>query len=100
MRYVGRACRKRSISGRHANSGPFGRNPVSRVSFMGIRSLASHFAALLLALASFVLAFFLLVDLCFMVFYFGSGGAEHPDGGGRLGESSSMMRFSPVRWLS
>ncbi|WP_422931740.1 hypothetical protein [Singulisphaera sp. PoT] len=37
-------------------------------------SLASHCAALVLALSSFVLAFFLLIDLCFMVVYFGSGG--------------------------
>ena len=39
---------------------------------MVTRSLASHGTSLLLALASFVLAFFLLVDLCFMVAYFSS----------------------------
>lgn len=37
--------------------------------------LASHCTALVLALSSFVLAFFLLIDLGFMVVYFGSGGS-------------------------
>lgn len=41
---------------------------------MKATSLASRCAALLLALASFVLAFFLLVDLGVMVPYFASGG--------------------------
>ena len=41
---------------------------------MKVTSFASHCAALLFALASFVLAFFLLVDLGFMVPYFASGG--------------------------
>jgi hypothetical protein len=41
---------------------------------MATRSLATHCTAFFLALGSFVLAFFLLADLCFMVPYFASGG--------------------------
>jgi hypothetical protein len=41
---------------------------------MATKSFASHLAAFLFALGSFVLAFFLLVDLGFMVAYFASGG--------------------------
>lgn len=43
---------------------------------MTTRSFATHCAAFLLALGSFVLAFFLLVDLGFMVAYFASGGGS------------------------
>jgi hypothetical protein len=41
---------------------------------MAIRALVSDCTALILAFASFTLAFFLLVDLGFMVPYFASGG--------------------------
>ena len=61
--HLGPPCQLRSVR----------RNPVSGICLWAIRSLASHLRRCSCP-ASFVLAFFLLVELCFTVFYFASGG--------------------------
>ena len=58
---------------------------------MKVTTFVSHCAALLFAFASFVLAFFLLVNLGFMVPLFLRPEAKRPYGGGRHGESSFAM---------